>query len=144
MMDDTERADSLNVRLAKWAGWRVERRTSNALPYLGESYWLLRPSGEVERATFTEAEAWQHAPDYAGSLDAGMALVPKHMAVDFRATRNGIPMGFYRVSLIDWTVRGRQSWWWDAEGATRAEALAAALEAMLMAQQEAGGDARQS
>lgn len=62
--------DSRNVRIARLLGYKVrkaQRRTS---------YWLLvNPNGDegIELAQ-SEAEAWQHAPDFLGSLDAAFAL----------------------------------------------------------------------
>ena len=74
-------------------------------------------------------------PDFEESVDAVLAALPEHMAIDFRATQDGKPLGFYRVSLMDWTIMGGRAWKWDNEGATRAEALARALLAWAQRQE---------
>lgn len=135
-MTETKR-DSLNVRLAKWAGWRVEQRQLDAVDWY---YVLFRSDGARVTANdggyevdefWTEDEAWQHAPDYEGSLDAGMALVPREYSVTFG---NAIIGGRYCV--ID-DLDGNK---WSNAGvytATDSAALAHALDAMRQ-QQEAG------
>ena len=72
-------------------------------------------------------------PDFEESVDASLAALPDHMAVDFKATQNGFPLGHYQVILADWTIHDGRVWRWQADGATRAAALAHALEALLLA-----------
>lgn len=138
--------DSLNVRLAKWAGWRVEARQ---LDGDDRYYVLFRPDGTQVAALdggyevdefWTASEAWRHAPDYAGSLDAGMALVHSKVtnctSVWFAligdkpvvSIQYDKPNAWYPGDVISETVA--------AEGDTDSEALANALDA-LRQQQEA-------
>lgn len=142
-MDDTERA-ALNKRLATWAGWRVEQPLAR-----GMTWRLYAPDGTQantvsdygEALAESEAEAWQHAPDYVGSLDAGMALVPEQYAVEIWYARDAFAPDYnYRARIVPVPFRyhiasGTSDY--IGLGDTRAEALARALDA-LRASQEVG------
>lgn len=119
MMTETTQ-DSLNVRLAKWAGWtnieEWETWSDNA-----ETGWC---SWKALRGTSPDGIPEQWLPDYAGSLDAGMALVPCEYSVTFG---NAIIGGRYCV--ID-DLGGNK---WSNTGvyaATDSAALAHTLDAM--------------
>lgn len=78
-MTETKR-DSLNVRLAKWAGWRVEQVQER-----GYTDFLNVWSPDGRQRGLSDNGHWSDRihqsyldkviPDYAGSLDAGMALL---------------------------------------------------------------------
>lgn len=138
----SETQDSVNVRIAKLLGWRVEWR-NNAY------YALIRPGGtEYEGDTReeyialygdsqSEAEAWQHAPDLEHSVDACLAALPEDYAVEIWQARDMLsPDDNYRARIVPipfqyTTAIGVREF--KATGATRAAALATAFEALLLA-----------
>lgn len=80
--------------------------------------------------TRQEASMTQHSETQRPrTMDELFAAIPEHIAVTFRTTEHGRLLGFHRASLMDWTTPSKK-WKWDAEGATRADALAHALDAM--------------
>lgn len=74
-MTDTERENCR--RLAKWLGWRIERRSFKHTPDL---LWvLIQPDGDraTEYCYRSEDEAWDEIPNFYRSEEASAMLVEK-------------------------------------------------------------------
>lgn len=147
-MDADERA-AKNRALAEALGW-----TSKAIPAVGwrwtsrgitQVYQLIQPNGEYLRVSRehdidakweTEAEAWEQLPNFYGSVDAVLAVLPEVMRVDIKATEYlGDTARRYGVWLIN--TRGA---WKYGEGSTRAIALANAALLWVHAQNAGAGE----
>lgn len=117
--------DSVNVQIAKLMGYRTrkaQRRTN---------YWLLvDPNGDegIELAS-SEAEAWQHAPDFEHSVDACLAAIGESSDVFFMYTDSGDRL--VKLTPRPFSVDEGEYGHFYGRGATRAEAAAAALLAYL-------------
>lgn len=129
------------VRKTGYDGWNRYRRGS-------EVFELCDPQGSVEIVYLeqeetsesqwaTEEEAWALAPDFTDSCDATLATLPDDLRVDIQFfERSDDRAAFYRVWLETVNMDKLQF----GEGATRAEALAAARLAMAQAEAKQHGD----
>lgn len=123
-------ADSLNVQIAKKLGWRVEEPEAYGMTwrlYAPDSTQVNTLSDYGEALAETEAEAWSFAPDFEHSLDASVAVIPVSFAVLIRAMGENQ----YEAWITDDAEPRYLAKSWHGSGATRAEALANALSAML-------------
>lgn len=135
--------DSLNVRLAKWLGYRVVEEISTDQLDRGMDYYaLFRPDGELVTwqdgayevaASWSPDEAWQHVPDFKHDLNAGMNAVPANDGhlYDWKIVQ--LLAGGFEAHLVRDTPPLGVAQKWQARGTTRAWAVANTLDAMRMA-----------
>lgn len=136
MRDMTNTSESRNVRIAKLLGWTIEWCYILGHPR-ADGHWMgIPPHPVADDAPYTTGRSgkrYVNIPDFVGSCDASLAAVPD----DFETLITfDFDTGLYNATLRNRNINS-DVWYWMRNGTTRSEALAAALEAWLVAKQEA-------
>jgi len=132
--------DSINVRLAKLLGYTVRYWRGPDT----RDHWDLLDAGLAVVATEdTEAEAWQHAPDFEHSLDATTDALKRRdvtLMLHFGVPESAVIIPYARAgySLPPFKASDADVWAQERRHADIEELAAMALEEYLLWRQDAG------